>query len=408
MLADSVLPLIRTRAEVWRYGVANAHGRQMHDGVDLLEDAFGAADPAEVYAVTTKAIASALKVIARADDSSGIIGDACRRLLDLHSRAAFEARVPPGRLVAWMKAFQTNDDVDYFELDVVAYAPALGPRGIALYRDWLAEVRDALPPVVGDSLWSGPSAGLRWTLDWNDRRLAVLDHDVDAIIRTHARDRRVAAWYVDTAKAFEEISEIDLALDWARQATDFDLGHQARTASRYWCALVETHRPEEALAAREHCFSRWPGSGEASALHRVAGEEWAALEASVIEALSRDPREAVGFVLRDLDDASRAWHLAHSLELEDARTWSDLLTAYERVDALATLPVHRRLVTATLESTGAQHYVEAARRLRTMRAIAAAGGGAPGVEVDDFIASLREEHRRRPRLQQEFDRAGLP
>jgi hypothetical protein len=29
-------------------------------------------------------------------------------------------------------------------------------------------------------------------------------------------------------------------------------------------------------------------------------------------------------------------------------------------------------------------------------------------DVDDFIADLRETHRRRPRLQQEFDRAGLP
>ncbi|MGH3267217.1 MAG: hypothetical protein ACRDNS_35140 [Trebonia sp.] len=30
------------------------------------------------------------------------------------------------------------------------------------------------------------------------------------------------------------------------------------------------------------------------------------------------------------------------------------------------------------------------------------------VEVDWFIAELREANRRRPRLQQEFDRAGLP
>jgi hypothetical protein len=37
-----------------------------------------------VYVVTHKALASAIKVIARADDSSGIIGDACRRLLELH------------------------------------------------------------------------------------------------------------------------------------------------------------------------------------------------------------------------------------------------------------------------------------------------------------------------------------
>jgi hypothetical protein len=46
-----------------------------------------------------------------------------------------------------------------------------------------------------------PNRHERWVLDWNDRRLAVLDHDVDAIIRTHARDRRIAAWFKDTAEA---------------------------------------------------------------------------------------------------------------------------------------------------------------------------------------------------------------
>ena len=85
-LADSVLPMIRTRAEVGRWATANAHGRQMHEAVDILEAAIPTTDPAEVYAVIHKALASAIKVIARADDSSGIIGDACRRLLDLHPR----------------------------------------------------------------------------------------------------------------------------------------------------------------------------------------------------------------------------------------------------------------------------------------------------------------------------------
>ena len=71
-LADTVLPLVRTRADLSRWGAANEHGRQMHDA---LEAALPTADPAEVYAVVQAALASAVKVIARADDSSGIIGD---------------------------------------------------------------------------------------------------------------------------------------------------------------------------------------------------------------------------------------------------------------------------------------------------------------------------------------------
>ena len=52
-----------------------------------------------LFAVTQKAIASALKVIMRADDSSGIIGDACAALLDLHREVAARAKPPVAKLV---------------------------------------------------------------------------------------------------------------------------------------------------------------------------------------------------------------------------------------------------------------------------------------------------------------------
>ena len=118
-LADTVLPLIRTRADLSRWGAANAHGSEMHRAVDVLEQARATTDAAEFYAVAHAALASAVKVIARADDSSGIIGDACRRLLDMHPRAAAAAGVSPSRLVDWMIRFQFDGVVDYFELDPV-------------------------------------------------------------------------------------------------------------------------------------------------------------------------------------------------------------------------------------------------------------------------------------------------
>jgi hypothetical protein len=117
-LADAVLPLIRTRADLSRWSASNAHGRQIHEAVDNLDAAIPTTDPAEVYAVTHKVLASGIKVIARADDFSGIIGDACRRLLELHPTVA---AVPAGSLVDWMVRFQFDGDVDYFEIDPVAY-----------------------------------------------------------------------------------------------------------------------------------------------------------------------------------------------------------------------------------------------------------------------------------------------
>lgn len=88
------------------------------------------------------------------------------------------------------------------------------------------------------------------------------------------------------------------------------------------------------------------------------------------------------------------------------RSRPEVVKAYEKVDPVAVLPIHQRLVENELVDAGAQHYRLAARRLARTRKLAA--GSEHAAEVDELIADLRETHRRRPRLQQEFDRAGLP
>ena len=407
-LADAVLPLIRTRSDVYRWSAANAHGQQMHEAVDILEAAIPTTPPSEIYSVSHKSLTSAIKVIARADDSSGIIGDACRRLLELHPRAAAAAATPVSKLLDWMMKFQFGDDeVDYFELDPVAYAPALGEVGMTAYRKRLSEVEARLGPrPLKDDRWTSGHSHEWFTLDWNAQRLAVLDHDIESIIRTHAKDRKVAAWLEDTAEAFDEIGEIDLAIDWAKQATDFDRGHQSLKAAGYWCGLLEEHRPTEALQARLSVFRKWPSSTSAARLHKAAGKSWPDFRDEVVATLAASPSDAVLFALLTLKEPQFAWNLAHSLALESDHTWSELVKVYEKVDPLAVLPLHQRLVENELVEAGAQHYRFAARRLAKMRKLTA--GSDRAVDVDALIAQLREAHRRRPRLQQEFDRAGLP
>jgi hypothetical protein len=407
-LADAVLPLIRTRADLHRWSASNAHGSQMHEAVDLLDEAARTGDPAAVFAVTQRAIASAVKVILRADDSSGIIGDACKRLLDLHAQLAAPAKVAPGKLVDWMIGFQFDNECDFFTLDPVAYAPALGGGGMTAYRVRLEDVAARLGPRPTDSQpWSASYAHEWFTLDHIAQRLAVLDRDVEAIIRTHARDRRVAGWLEDTAEAFEEIGRIDLAIDWAKQAADFDHGHQSRKAAGYWCRLLAEHRPGELLAARLEMFQRWPTSDTATRLYEDAGDQWPGYRDDVLARLAASPRDAVLFAQLGLRDLRLAWSLAHSLDLTDHRTWSDLAKAYQKLDPLAVLPVLTRLVEHELTEADAGNYRIAARRLATMRRLAA-GTDTAAAEVDRLVADLRETHRRRPRLQQEFDRAGLP
>lgn len=378
----------------------------MGEAVDRLEAAVGTTERAVLFDVTQKALASAVKVVARADDSSGTIGDACRRLLALHPRVAAAASVPAGGLIDWMVTFQFDGDVDYFDLDPVAYAPALGSAGLATYRARLADIEVGLGrhPSAAD-LWRSPHAHEWFVLEWNARRLAVLDRDVDAIIATHARDRRVAAWLEDTAQALEEIGETARAIDWAEKATKLDRGHQSLKAAGYWCRLLAQHRPAELLPARAQVFRRWPTSSTAADLYQEAGASWTHYDDEVAATLAASPRDAVLFTLTTLKQPQAAWNLALSLGLDSDDVWERLVMAQENIDPLAVLPVLARLVHNELAATGAQHYRIAARRLVRMRGLAA--GSAKAAGVDELVAELRHLHRRRPRLLLEFDSAGL-
>lgn len=293
----------------------------MHAAVDVLQAAQDQ-PPAERLAVCQKAIAGAVAVIGKADDSSGIIGDAVRRLLSLHPQLAAQAQPPVVRLVDWLIAFQFDGKQDFFEIDPVAYAPALGELGLRRYRDRLERLSDELRPEPDEGeRRAAPGGHTRFALDWNARRLAVLDRDVDAVIATHARDRAVPRWLHETAEALAEIDRPDLAIDWDKQATDHSDGHQSLQAAEYWCALLSEHQPDQVLAARQEVFDRWPTSSTAKHLHDAAGSAWPGYRDHALDRLASRPRDAVLFALLTLQEPVLAWDLAHAFHLNDADAW---------------------------------------------------------------------------------------
>ena len=230
-LADAVLPLIRTRADLYRWSLANAHGRDMHEAVDLLEAALPTIDPVEAHRVTERALTSALKVLARADDSSGVIGDACHRLLALHPTTAAAARMPVGKLVDWMMwpssstASSTTSSSTSSTTPRPSATSVFGPTGQGWMRMPRGWVRGPAQPVS----WSSKHAGEWFTLDWN-------------------------AWLEDAAYALDEIGERELARGkcsrWGRAAERWfglewhplsELNPAAATASRpCWCRSLRT------------------------------------------------------------------------------------------------------------------------------------------------------------------------
>jgi hypothetical protein len=414
-LGDAVLPLIRSRSrDLWRYSVANEHGVQMLDGAALLEQAirhpqslniYGVVEPTpdETYKVAHKALASAIRVIARADDSAGIIGDACRQLIDLHAQAAAQATVSPTKLADWIFDFHFDDQVDYFELDPVAYAPALGPKGLDRLRARVDALRGEIPPHDPDDRLAHYDHR-EFLVRWFDKRFAVLDRDFEAIIHTHLRDGRVAAWYEDVAAAFEEIGEIDLAIDWSKQATLFGHGHQSQQAARRWQRLLEQHRPQDLPDAVRVVFGRWPSAGVGARVIETSG---AGLIPDVQETLLSRPAELVRFQLETMADPRLAWETATRLEIEDDRLWADLAAAYLAIDPIAAISVQLRLVEGSLVEANTRRYRPAARELAAIKRSAAAAGDEALALVNGAIGELRERYRRRPSLIAALDRARL-
>ena len=379
---------------------------RMLGAVELLEAAFPATDPGAMFDVVDEALGHAVGLLSLDDAQSSSAIDVCTRLLELHPTVAEAARVPVAELIDWMVEFQFNDEIGIFALDVVAYAPALGDIGLRRYRDRLTALEPELlhrPDAVSAPEWRKNFAYAR-------HRFGVLDRDEDAIMGNLDGDRTVAQQWRNVAEAYDTLGEVGLAIDWAKRAVASDAdSRDARSAADYWCELLEEHHPDQVLTARRWVFERWPSHSSAAALHRSAGSYWPSLRDEVVDALARaDAGGAVLFVLRTLRDVRGAWELAHERDLPMAwiEVWSDLVGEFERLDPLATLPVQRAIVESDLALTAVRFYRRGAARLAHMRELAAGTGEEERVEA--WIGEFRAKYPRRPRLQVEFDAAGLP
>ncbi len=421
-LKRDILPMFRAGSRFLSWREADDFGREAHSGVDELNAAAASGGAELVLPYVQKAIASTKRAIMRADDSSGVIGDVVYRLLELHAELATLAPPAPAKLVRWIIAFDFDEEVDYFQLDIARYTDALGRRGIVRYRAELDRIEASVPDVshedvmaaVRDHSVQSPEYArmsharhVRSIVEHARRRLAVADRDVTAIIATHGGDGRRAYQLEDVAMALAEIGEIDQAIEYARRAALVDRGWQAERAAQRWCALLGEARPEEELAARRVVFERWPNVRNASMLRDAAGNDWAELQEPVLTAIAGvDPESYVGFVLRELGDARRAWQDAHRLRVGSADTWTQLVDAYAPIDAGAVLPVLEQLIETDLEVTGVQSYSSAVKRLRKLHQLAI--GLDKTEEVRAFTARIREQNRRRPRFIEKLDRARLP
>jgi uncharacterized Zn finger protein len=362
--------------------------------VDALADAVDADASRELVVLLERAVGHVVKVILRADDSDGLIGDLARRLLELHELACDSGAADPIALARWMIRF-TFDDQDFFVADPVRYTGALGERGLPAYR------QEVMKRAAASS-----SFAATYCLE----RLAVLDGDVDRIVGLLGGDLSTPHRFIRVVEALIEIGRDDLAIEWARRGIDTMTGWQI--AQLFDLSAQTLARQGDSLGVlalcREH-HQRLPSSTTYAKVKDAAaavdawpdeiGEARATLEA-------RDRGGLVDALLADGDNDA-AWEVVTTDPGWDPgeHRWQRLAELREPLDPGAALRIYLRLADAALVTADRRNYQLAARRLKAARRAAIAAGLAP--DFEQHVLAIREQHRRRPTLIAILDRAGL-
>jgi uncharacterized Zn finger protein len=359
-----------------------------------LDAAVSAGPSRELVELLERGIAHVVKVIqTKADDSSGMVGDLARDLLELHARACDSGVADPVKLARWMIRFRFSDQ-DFFEADPMRYRVALGEVGLAEFRTLLAAREDQ----------DGFAA--RYARE----RLAVLDGDSEAIVALLGGDLSRPHQFIRVAEAMIELGRDDEAIAWARRGIEQTTGWQTDQLYDIACAAyARSGEPAEGLALRRAQHERTP-SGSSYRQLRTAAEAihaWPVERDAARRVLSdRNPAGLVDALLDDGED-ELAWQTATTLPDADLgeHAWLRLAEARQKTHPAQALPVYWRLIDSTLQTADRRAYTAAVRLLKRARDAAKAGD-----EVDAFearLAALREQHRRRPSLIAMLDKAKL-
>ena len=363
--------------------------------VDAIGDQLALSPSAELLGLIERAIGHVVKAILRADDSNGEIGGLIATLLEFHGVACDAGVADPVKLARWMIRF-TFDDQDFFVLDPKRYAGALGERGLAVYRREIDRRRVAEEQP--------------FALRYADERLAVLDRDVEKIIRLLGGSLTSPYQFIQVTEAMVELDRDDDALAWAERGIAETDGWQV--AQLYDLAAgvyLRRGAPGEVLRIRWDEHGRMASATTYALLREAAARMgvWEGERASARAVLeAQDLGGLVDALLGDREPDS-AWRVTvdHPEWDPGQRRWEQLAerrAASHPADAMA---VYFKLADVELETTGRTAYTRAAAQLRKARRAAETAGSRQ--EFTEHVAALRTRFRKRPALIEILDRSAL-
>ncbi len=336
-----------------------------------------------------------VKVILNSDDSDGMIGDVAQELLDLHHRACDSGVADPVKLARWMVRFEF-DDQDFFLPDPVRYATALGEPGLAIFR---REVERRL--ATGDD-----SFAVRYVTE----RLAILDGDVDAVIRLFGGGLSRPYDFIHLAEAMEELGRDDDVLIWTeRGIAEMDGWQVGQLYDLAAAAYSRRHDPWALFELRRSQHNRVPSASSYGHLQEAAKEVgvWESERSAARSVMAEGDRGGLVDVLLTDGEPDAAWQEATTSPEWDVgeRRWIRLAEARQLSHPEDAMEVYLQLADRELETANRSAYMRAIRMLK--RAARAAAMSDRTTEFTEYLHLLRDRYRRRPTLIAMLDKAGF-
>lgn len=390
------------------YGGSFDYARKPDSILDTLGELLAAGHAARVVPLARRAVDSIAAAMEHIDDSSGTVGGACQRALELVAKACEQAPPDSEELGRWLleHALGTRGWPD---VQLTAFASALGAGGLAAVRERVDRLWMELPADRGD--------GVTWMREHGLRRLreelAGIVGDVDAQIAVLAEQLPRADISHRIARVLWQADRVDEALRHALQGLNQGPGWRAEPLADF---LVETYlqldRGDEALALRWQRCESAPSRQTYRGLHEVATRlgQWPQMHDAALRTFRAAAATVPGVAdelvhtLLDESDVDGAWQGVHDHGCSASTRMAAACRRAETHPADA-VPVYRTAAEQRIEHKKVGDYRGAAQLLRDLRELHARADTA--AEFQRYLDDLRDRHRRETRLLTELDRAGL-
>lgn len=379
--------------------------QQVLDDLERLLDA-GAAD--QVRPALERATTRLRKVLLSADDSAGVLGDACQRAAELHARSCVEGKPDSVKLARWLAKFRI-DSPGWPDVSLEMYAAAFDDRAFDVYRAAVAK-QDAAQASVDHFA--------RFEVDRMLLELADHDGDLDEAIRLLSRDAEHTA-YGEIVERLRDAGRVGEVLEWTDRAVRAGkVSQSAGTPSNeFWLSAADVaatylhaDRSADAIAMLRENFQRQPGP-ETMRLLMIAATKAGDADAERAWALATAEQQAQRFgdgsvlirVALAEGDLVAAWDAAHRFGAGSA--WRELAEASAADLPFDAAQLYRPHLDELLRYPDTRAYPEVAHILAIMRDLYAKVG-----EQDAFaalVSEIRVGYKRRTSLIAALDRAGL-